>query len=97
MACGWPMIPANLPLKESPTSWISRRRGKPPNNQPENRPMPYLSQAQAAYFNIHRKKLERQGVDVNEGNKASKGLKLPRRLHPKGKTRDYLEEARKGR
>lgn len=40
--------------------------------------MPFKSKAQAAYFNIHRKKLERQGVDVDEWNKSSKGKKLPK-------------------
>lgn len=39
--------------------------------------MPYKSKAQAAYFNIHKKELEKQGVDVDEWNKASKGKKLP--------------------
>lgn len=39
--------------------------------------MPYKSSAQAAYFNIHKKELEKQGVDVSEWNKASKGKKLP--------------------
>lgn len=39
--------------------------------------MPYKSQAQAAYFNIHKKQLEKQGVDVYEWNAASKGAKLP--------------------
>lgn len=39
--------------------------------------MPYKSKAQAAYFNIHKKQLERQGVNVNEWNQASKGKKLP--------------------
>jgi hypothetical protein len=42
--------------------------------------MPYKSKAQEAYFNIHRKELERQGVNVNEWNKASKGKKLPERV-----------------
>lgn len=41
--------------------------------------MPYKSQAQAAYFNIHKKELEKQGVDVQEWNEASKGKKLPKR------------------
>ena len=41
--------------------------------------MPYKSKAQAAYFNIHKKELEKQGVDVNEWNEASKGKKLPER------------------
>lgn len=39
--------------------------------------MPYKSKAQAAYFNIHRKELERQGVNVDEWNRASKGKRLP--------------------
>lgn len=41
--------------------------------------MPYASQKQAAYFNIHRKELESQGVDVDEWNSASKGKKLPKK------------------
>jgi hypothetical protein len=52
--------------------------------------MPYKSKAQAAYFNIHKKKLEKQGVDVNEWNKASKGKKLPkhkRKSKTKGKSK----------
>jgi len=39
--------------------------------------MPYKSKAQAAYFNIHKKELSKQGVDVNEWNAASKGKALP--------------------
>jgi hypothetical protein len=42
--------------------------------------VPYKSKAQAAYFNIHKKELERQGVDVNEWNAASKGRKLPKKV-----------------
>lgn len=45
--------------------------------------MPYKSKAQAAYFNIHKKQLEKQGVNVGEWNKASKGKKLPKRAKPK--------------
>jgi len=45
--------------------------------------MPYASKAQAAYFHTHRKELERQGVDVNEWDKASKGKRLPDRVKPK--------------
>lgn len=41
--------------------------------------MPYVSQAQEEYFNANRKKLERQGVDVDEWNRASKGKHLPKR------------------
>ena len=39
--------------------------------------MPYKSQKQAAYFNMHKKMLEAQGVDVDEWNRASKGKDLP--------------------
>ena len=42
--------------------------------------MPYKSLAQERYFNANRAKLERQGVDVNEWNQASKGKKLPRKV-----------------
>jgi hypothetical protein len=42
--------------------------------------MPYKSKAQEAYFNIHKKELERQGVNVDEWNKASKGKNLPERV-----------------
>lgn len=43
--------------------------------------MPYKSKAQEAYFNIHKKELENQGVNVNEWNQASKGLKLPKKVN----------------
>jgi hypothetical protein len=45
--------------------------------------MPYKSKAQAAYFNIHKKELKKQGVDVDEWNKSSKGLKLPEKKESK--------------
>jgi len=41
--------------------------------------MPYKSLAQERYFNANRSKLEKQGVNVDEWNKASKGKKLPKR------------------
>lgn len=41
--------------------------------------MPYKSKAQEAYFNIHKNELEKQGVNVDEWNKASKGMKLPKK------------------
>ena len=41
--------------------------------------MPYKSQAQERYFNANRAKLQSQGVNVNEWNQSSKGLKLPKR------------------
>jgi hypothetical protein len=46
--------------------------------------MPYKSRAQAAYFNANRAKLEKQGVDVNEWNAASKGKKLSKRVAKHG-------------
>jgi hypothetical protein len=42
--------------------------------------MPYKSQKQEAFFNVNKKKLEKQGVDVNEWNKATKGKKLPKKV-----------------
>jgi len=39
--------------------------------------MPYKSVKQERYFNANRKSLERQGVDVDEWNASSKGMKLP--------------------
>ncbi|MEW6726905.1 MAG: hypothetical protein AB1327_08105 [Bacillota bacterium] len=41
--------------------------------------MPYKSDAQRKYFNANRRKLERQGVNVDEWNQASEGKKLPAR------------------
>lgn len=47
--------------------------------------MPYKSKAQEAYFNANRTKLEKQGVNVDEWNKASKGKKLPKKVAQKKK------------
>jgi hypothetical protein len=44
---------------------------------------PYKSKTQEAYFNANRKKLEKQGVSVDEWNKESKGLKLPKKSKKK--------------
>jgi len=41
--------------------------------------MPFKSQAQQAYFNANRGKLEAQGVNVDEWNAASEGKTLPQR------------------
>lgn len=49
--------------------------------------MPYVSRAQERYFNANRDKMERQGVDVDEWNRASKGKKLPARSSKKGFTK----------
>lgn len=42
--------------------------------------MPYKSEAQRKFFNANKKKLERQGVNVDEWNEASKGKKLPKKV-----------------
>ena len=41
--------------------------------------MPYKSLKQERFFNANRAKLEKQGVNVDEWNAASKGKKLPER------------------
>ena len=50
--------------------------------------MPYKSVKQEHFFNANKKKLEAQGVDVDEWNKASKGKKLPLKA-PKSKPEKY--------
>ena len=47
--------------------------------------MPYQSDAQRKFFNANKDKLEKQGVDVDEWNESSKGMKLPE--HSKKKTK----------
>lgn len=44
---------------------------------------PYKSKAQEAYFNVNKKKLQRQGVNVDEWNVASNGKKLPKKVKKK--------------
>lgn len=46
--------------------------------------MPYKSDAQRRYFNANRKKLQAQGVDVDEWNEASRGKKLPEKVKTAG-------------
>jgi hypothetical protein len=48
--------------------------------------MPYKSQAQAGYFHTHKAELEKQGVDVDEWDRATKGQHLPKKVpaHAKG-------------
>ncbi len=56
--------------------------------------MPYKSLKQERYFNANKAKLEKQGVDVNEWNKSSKGKSLPTKVHHSGKgTRGRLNTA----
>lgn len=45
--------------------------------------MPYKSDDQRKYFNANRKKLEKQGVNVDEYNESSKGKKLPKKVKKK--------------
>lgn len=45
--------------------------------------MPYKSKAQQGYFNANRKRLESEGVNVDEWNSSSKGRKLPYRVEGK--------------
>jgi hypothetical protein len=45
--------------------------------------MPFKSKAQQGFFNANRAKLEKQGVDVDEWNSASKGKKLPEKVSRK--------------
>lgn len=39
--------------------------------------MPYKSDKQRKYMHAHKDEIERQGVNVSEWDKASKGKKLP--------------------
>ncbi len=51
--------------------------------------MPFKSKAQAAFFNIHRAQLERQGVNVKEWNAATakEHKKLPAHVKPRHEQR----------
>lgn len=60
--------------------------------------MPYKSERQRAYFNANREKLAKQGVNVDEWNAASEGMKLPERaakpktkMHPAVSRRDLVK------
>ncbi len=48
--------------------------------------MPFKSEKQRRFFEANKAKLEKQGVDVGEWERASKGKKLPERA-PKAKKR----------
>jgi len=41
--------------------------------------MPFKSEAQRRYFEANKAKLEKQGINVKEWEKSSKGLKVPER------------------
>jgi hypothetical protein len=53
--------------------------------------MAYRSERQKAYFHANKKELEKQGVDVEEWDKASNGLSLPNKVMPK-KLKRQLEK-----
>jgi hypothetical protein len=64
--------------------------------------MPYESKAQQGYFHAHRAELEKQGVNVNEWDQASRGKKLPMKKDgtdaittPKAKSEGKPKEAHK--
>lgn len=42
--------------------------------------MPYKSEAQRKYFNVNKEEMEKQGVNVEEWNKKSKGKNLPGKI-----------------
>jgi hypothetical protein len=45
--------------------------------------MPYKSDAQRRFFHANADELRRQGVDVSEWDRASKGRDVPERVHPR--------------
>ena len=45
--------------------------------------MPHKIEAQRKVFHANKKKLEKQGIDVKEWDKESKGLKLPKKIKKK--------------
>ena len=47
--------------------------------------MPFKSDAQRKFFHANKAKLEAQGVDVDEWDRASKGKKLPKKVKKKKK------------
>ena len=49
--------------------------------------MPYKSEAQRKYFHANKKKLEKQGVNVEEWDRESRGLKLPKKSSSSKKSR----------
>jgi Ni/Co efflux regulator RcnB len=57
--------------------------------------MPFKSEAQRKFFNVHRSELEKQGVDVGEWNRASKGAKLPEHSRKHEYSRASYKMARK--
>jgi hypothetical protein len=56
--------------------------------------MPYSSERQRRYFNANRKKLEAQGVNVDEWNDSSRGKKLPKKVK-KAELDGFMDELTK--
>lgn len=56
--------------------------------------MPYKSKAQMAYFNANRKKMEKQGVNVDEWNESTKGKKLPQKVKAKKSTKKSIKKTK---
>jgi hypothetical protein len=55
--------------------------------------MPYVSEAQRGFFHANKEKLEKQGVNVSEWDRASAGKKLPARKSKKPKVNSKLRDA----
>jgi hypothetical protein len=55
--------------------------------------MPYVSRAQAGYFHTHKAQLEREGVNVDEWDAATKGKHLPERASMKS---EHVDLGKKG-
>lgn len=59
--------------------------------------MPFKSDAQRKFFNANRKKLEKQGVNVDEWNESSKGHSLPEHVGDKKKPQKMLRHTTRPR
>ena len=61
--------------------------------------MPYKSRQQEKYFHANKAALEKQGVNVGEWDKASKGLSLPKKVKKHGPLReaDFRTRAKQGK
>ena len=59
--------------------------------------MSFKSKAQAAFFNIHKKELQKQGVNVDEWNASSKGKDLPEHVGDHAKPQKQLRHTTRPR
>lgn len=55
--------------------------------------MPYASKAQQGYFHANKAKLEKQGVNVAEWDRASKGKSLPAKIGKRPSIKRKLHKA----